>query len=1193
MSDTARILGNVILILFMCVGVSDAVRAELLTPEERRWLDAHPDIELGVAQDWLPEVVARSSGYEGLAFDHIALLNRKLGTNIRLRVGPWNDMVEQATRRDLAGLTMSAALASRADDFAFTRPFRTVHYFIYLRERDPVPGNGLAGLGGKRVGHLKRTQRIGELIAAHRDVIAVPTDSSELLAQGLLTGELDAVVDTYSLEYLRMSNALVGFAPAQILREDQTPLVISIRKDWPQLVGILDKGLAAITADEMMEIHQRWFGRDYLQRIAGQVELTAEERAWIRAHPVLRAGIDSGWAPVEFADENGVAQGVSAAYLKRLEGLLGIRFEIIAHLSWAETLAHLMDGRLDVLPAIALMEERSRSLNLTDAYHAYPAAIFSAAEVAYIGSLDALEGKAVAVVQGEVAHGWLERDWPGLRLLAANNTRDALSMVADGRAYAFVGNQVTTSYYIGQSGLSQIRVAGETPYVYRLAMGARADWPILASILQKGLDAIPRSERDAIYNDWISIRYEHRADYRLVLSVLFVAAAVLLVIAYWNRRLTQEVERRRRVEADLIGAKEEAETATHAKSVFLANISHELRTPLNAVLAFSALLRRDGAGSREKGYLDAIGVACKGLAQLIEDILDLSRLEARRMELHPRPMDMRMVLDDMVILFRQSAQDKGLQLDIQIDESVPVMIMADEIRLRQILVNLIANAIRFTSKGGVRVRAEVHDSGQDQLLTLSVTDSGPGIPSDRQDLVFDLFSRRQDVASNPYGGSGLGLSICRRLATLMGGTIRLFSAPKAGSTFILEVPLAKLAHVSMASVGVPDHANTATSGLHDQAQDPIRAAPQLLIVDDSVLGREALSILLAEHGYSVHTAERGEDALSIALQRPLDLILLDIRMPGRMDGLEVCRRLKADAATRGVPVIFLTGRDDERSVIGAFDAGAADYVTKPFHPPALLARVRTHIELGLLSRGLEYALAERTAELRQANDKLRTLAIEVSLIEEREKKRLAGDLHDSPMQKLALAQMQIGAAAGARDAESDALYESGLSLLRDALQELRLLQFELSPPLLYQQGLASALHWLAGHAGQRWGVPVRFETTGQLAPISPELAIILFQFARELVVNVVKHASASHASIGLTNADGQIHLRVQDDGVGMRAAGPVPEANGAYSGYGLFSIRERLNLLGGTLQVEAGASGTCVEVRVPLDREFRMRMQSA
>jgi signal transduction histidine kinase len=364
----------------------------------------------------------------------------------------------------------------------------------------------------------------------------------------------------------------------------------------------------------------------------------------------------------------------------------------------------------------------------------------------------------------------------------------------------------------------------------------------------------------------------------------------------------------------------------------------------------------------------------------------------------------------------------------------------------------------------------------------------------------------------------------------------------------------------------------------DQSENGRRS---VLVVDDDPYNLRAVGSLLKESGYQVHVANSGELALAIAREVPLDLILLDILMPPELDGIETCRRIKADDRTRPVPVIFLTGKEDEETVVRAFTAGGADYVKKPFDARVLLARVRTHVELGLLSRALERALAERTQELRDANARLRQMALEVSLVEERERKRLAGELHDSPMQKLALAQFQIVAGARDRDQEAEERLDTGLELLREALQELRSLQFELSPPCLYQEGLVPALGWLASHATQRFGVALSFTGPRSMPTLDRNLAIILFQCARELVYNMAKHAQASAGRIKLDIQDQAVLLVVSDNGQGFPSDAATRQP-GAGGGYGLFSVRERLALLGGDLAIESGADGSRVSVRVPL-----------
>jgi signal transduction histidine kinase len=785
------VMGFVWLFLAQAV-VADDRRTDLLTPAERAWLDARPRILLGAGAEWAPWVIPVGEGrVTGFAADHLRLLGDKLGIEIGLEAGPWHAMVAAAEDGRLDGLTMAAPLPERRDRFLFTEDFHTVNLFLYLRDGDPLPPPGLTGLNGRRVGYLQEVLRERKLLASEASIEAVPLPSQAALAEALLTGAVDAVIGSYGLEYWRASNGVLGFGPKRMLSEGPARLGISIRKDWPELVGILNKGLAAISAEESAALHRRWFGRgDVVSGGSPQTDLNADEQAWIADHLVLRVGIDPTWAPIEFFDEQRRPQGISVAYLRLIAERLGLRLEFVEASSWAAAVAQFDRGQLDLLPAVAATPSRRQRFVLTEPYVSFPAAIFAAADVAYLGGIEALRGEVVAVIEREAVHDWLREQAPEIPLLPVPDTPAALRAVARGDAFAFVGNLAATSYYIGASGLTEIKVLGETPFVYRLGMAVHRDEPMLAAILQKGLDAIPRHERDAIYHDWMSIRYRVEADRGLLMRVVAGAALLLAIIGWWAFSLAREVSRRRRAEA-----------------------------------------------------------------------------------------------------------------------------------------------------------------------------------------------------------------------------------------------------------------------------------------------------ALAE-----------------------------------------------------------------------------------------------------LSRGLDQALAERTGELADANARLRRSALDLSLSDEAARARLAGELHDSPMQKLALAQMQVEAAArDPEDAETTQLLGAGQALLREAIAELRTLQFDLSPPVLARQGLAAALAWLAESTQTRWGIQMTCAVQPDLPQPGHEASVILFQCARELVYNLIKHARASRGAIRLQAHEGCLELIVEDDGIGFDpdAAQPLPRPDG---GFGLDSVRERLALIAGDLAIEPSSLGTWVRIRFPAER---------
>jgi two-component system sensor histidine kinase EvgS len=1161
-----------------------AAPADLLTASERSWLAAHPRIVLGVGAEWPPDVIQVGEGrIAGFAVDHLRLLGDKLGIEIALEAGPWHAMVAAAESRRLDGLMLAAPLSERRDRFLFTDDFHTSYLFLYQRDGDPLPTPGIAGLAGLRIGYLQDVLRVRRLLAGEPSIVAVPLPSQTALAEALLTGAVDAAIGAYDLEYWRASNGVLGFGPKWMLPEGRARLGISIRKDWPELVGILNKGLAAITEGAVGgPTHRRWYGRpDALPADPPEPALTREEQAWISAHPVVRVGLDPSWAPVEFLDEQRQPQGISVAYLRDIAQRLGLRFEFVPSRSWAQTLAQFDQGQLDLLPAMAVTPARRQRFGLTEPYLAFPAAIFSAGDVAYLGGIEALHGKVVAVVEGEAVHDWLREQHPDIRLLPAPDTPEALRAVTRGEAFAFVGNLATTSYYIGASGLTQVKVLGETPFVYRLGMATQRDEPVLAALLQKGLDAIPRHDRDAIYHNWVSIRYRHETDLGLLWRVLAGAALLTVLIGWWAVSLSREVARRRQAEVALIEAKEAAEQANRAKGTFLASISHELRTPLNLVLGFAALLQDLPHGERERDWITSIGAAGKALAHQIDDLLDLARGEAGMWQIRPGPLDLRGLLAELAAMFGQRAADKGLSLRVETDPQVPGTLLLDGARVRQVLVNLVGNAVKFTRAGDIAVRASLAPASEGPRLRIAVTDSGPGIATGEQQRIFEPFTQGAEASpeadgAEGIGGAGLGLAISRRLALAMGGDIQVQSAPGAGSTFVLDLP-AEAAVVESATIwGDPAPASGSALG-------PAPSPARILIVDDSAPTRALLREILGALPCEPLDAGDGERALALAATHPPDLILLDIGLP-RTDGIATCRALKARPATRAIPVVFLTGRDDEPGILEAFQAGGADYVVKPFEPRILLARVRTHLALAGLSRGLERTLDARTQALVDANARLRRLALDLSLLKEAERAQLASELHDSPMQKLALAQMQIGSASRGCDQEAEQALRAGIELLREGIAELRTLQFDLSPPVLEQKGLPAALEWLAASTQARWGIPITYTQAGPPPALSRDRSVILFQSARELVYNLIKHAQAHTGAIGLASSPAGLVLSVEDDGVGFpepESGGEVVAEPGQGGRFGLYSVRERIALLGGSLDITPLDPGSRVTIHLP------------
>ncbi|WP_305044759.1 PhnD/SsuA/transferrin family substrate-binding protein [Geoalkalibacter sp.] len=391
-----------------------------------------------------------------------------------------------------------------------------------------------------------------------------------------------------------------------------------------------------------------------------------------------------------------------------------------------------------------------------------------------------------------------------------------------------------------------------------------------------------------------------------------------------------DISERKRQEEELRQAKTDAESANLAKSRFLATMSHEIRTPLNGILGMAQMLKMPEITSAERQECaQTILDSGQTLLVLLNDILDLSKVEAGKLVLNERPCDPAQLLQESVALFAQLAQTKGLRLEARPATRAPQAYWCDAFRLRQMLSNLISNAIKFTNQGSIHVDVEeLEGDGQSAVLRFSVRDSGVGVAEDQQRLLFKPFTQIDDSDTRAHGGSGLGLSIVRNLATLMGGEVGCSSAPGQGSTFWFSVRV-RLADADDLRSQAADQVQVATG----ETSAP-RERGRILVVDDHLLNRKLLTGLLGKRGFAVDQAENGEEALALLTgAEPPELILMDCQMP-IMDGYEattLLRRWEQDNNRPRLPIIALTAGAFEEDRKRCLAAGMDDFLTKPVY----------------------------------------------------------------------------------------------------------------------------------------------------------------------------------------------------------------------------------------------------------------------
>ncbi len=367
---------------------------------------------------------------------------------------------------------------------------------------------------------------------------------------------------------------------------------------------------------------------------------------------------------------------------------------------------------------------------------------------------------------------------------------------------------------------------------------------------------------------------------------------------------------------ELAEANEELALASQLKSQFLANMSHELRTPLNSIIGYSELILEEMYGpitEKQRDRLEKVNRNGKSLLALINDILDISRIDAGKMKLSLEPVLIPRLIDQAIAEANPAAEEKGLTIQVSYPTALP-RVRADEERLRQILSNLVSNAVKFTKEGSVLIEAVADDEAQE--LAIRVVDTGIGIPPESHELIFDEFRQADSTSTREYDGTGLGLALSRHLARMQQGEITVISEPGKGSTFTLRLPL--------------DEEEEAES----QITDP--SGPLVLVIDDQPDAADLIRTHLVGAGYQVHTAQNGPDGLKLARELRPSVITLDLMMP-EMDGWQVLEELRNDSTLATIPVLIVSIVDQTPV---AFEMGARDYIRKPISSARLLDATR-------------------------------------------------------------------------------------------------------------------------------------------------------------------------------------------------------------------------------------------------------------
>jgi signal transduction histidine kinase/ABC-type nitrate/sulfonate/bicarbonate transport system substrate-binding protein len=608
------------------------------------------------------------------------------------------------------------------------------------------------------------------------DLEIVYAESTQELLEMITSNNADAAVIDESTLYL--AKRIASDEMIEVLFSLGKYFDIVFETDSVELTKIFNTILNEIDTNKRLKLKEKWFSFH-----KNEINLLPKEIDYLLEKKEIKFCIDPNWLPFEGL-KNAKHTGLSADYFELFEKRLGITMRLVPTKNWSESLEFIKEKKCDLLPLAMRTPQREKYLDFTTAYISAPLVIVTKSNVTFIEEISKLEAKKIGITKDHAFNELFRNKYKNLIIVDVEDTQDGLRRVQNGELYGYGGTLYNIALLFQKEFYADLKVTGKFDEEWKLAVAISKDEPLLKDIFNKAIAHVSEEEKKSILNKWIAIKYDQAIDYTLVWKVLFISFLVLLAIFFWNRRLSH-------LNKELTRARKIADEAMRVKSNFLANMSHEIRTPMNAILGMIHFMKGTRLDDAQTNYLKKIENSSYNLLTLIDDVLDFSKIEAKKLKINEIDFNLLDIFYNLDTMFKMKADEKGLLFEIIYDETLPLNLHGDSLRLTQILTNLTSNALKFTHKGSITLRAE---QIAEDMFRFCVEDTGIGISQEQKERLFEPFSQADESTTRKYGGTGLGLSICKELATLMQGSVVLESEIDKGSIFTLEIPLKKAQH---------------------------------------------------------------------------------------------------------------------------------------------------------------------------------------------------------------------------------------------------------------------------------------------------------------------------------------------------------------------------------------------------------------
>lgn len=908
-----------------------------------RWLRTRHELNVAV---WQPEIppLAIFSGegrFEGMIADYIFLLSQYLGIKIQVQMFSDRESAMAALHQHQVDMVAdpSGKHFPQPHEVTLSRNFISDHpVLVHRKKKNAAPFHYQQGMRLAIAGwyvddswieanfpgvSIKHYQTDDQAMAS------VAFDENDFYIGNLMT-----------TSYLLERNYSHYLTFRQVYPERDTGSHFVMRQGDQVLIRAVDRVLTSLSRPQKQVILQQWSDRANLWRVSKPVSFSESEKRWLAKHPTVDVSVNAFYAPFTMIDAGGNFYGVTADILRLIRLRTGIQFRPVSADSVGEMDRQIARGETLFIGALSHSDDRNENLLFSRPYFNSPFVFIERSDSTLTTPFP--PGTRVAVVSKNGLLPELVARNPGIRIIETDNASLAMQKVDNGEADVAIHTLFGASYMIERYFRDRLKTGGRVGSQQGdIAFAIARNQPELQSILNKSLENISPADINSVIDKW-QTRPDVRLDtwelYKTQFWLVFsVAGLILLTSVMWIYYLRREVCARRLAQQGLQSqleqnealtfalseARERAEQANRAKSTFLATMSHEIRTPVSAIIGLLELSVNTRASTPDED--DPVRVAwesARTLMGLIGDILDMARIESGRLELMPEWVRSTDLLPPIVRVFEGLARQKSLHLRCSVPPQLPYQLFIDPLRFRQVLSNLVSNAIKFTEQGGVNVEMvmETEAASDRAQLRICVMDSGKGISPEEQKDIFDPWVQTRNGATQT--GSGLGLAICAQLVQMMSGDISMTSQPGQGTRVSFTIPVR---HSQQRPEQQQQNVELADKSPHQ----PLH----ILAVDDHPANRMLLRRQLTHLGHRVTEARDGEDAWAQWQKGRFDVVITDCSMPG-MDGLALTRHIREHETTPGM-ILGLTANAWPEERTRCLNAGMNDCLFKPLQLPQL------------------------------------------------------------------------------------------------------------------------------------------------------------------------------------------------------------------------------------------------------------------